>query len=211
MNHSSFFHLTLCYNEGKTTYKGGCQMLLMDDIIREGNPTLREEAEDVALPLSDEDIQTGRDMMEFLINSQDPEMIEKYDLRSGVGIAAPQIDVSKKILAVLIPSIEPGHEDEISFQEVMYNPKIVSHSVQMAALSDGEGCLSVDRPVEGLVPRPQRVTLEWTDINGEHHKKRFKNYEAIVLQHEMDHLHGVLFVDRVDPKAAINQKDLTII
>lgn len=186
-------------------------MLTMKDIIREGHPTLRKEAAEVTLPLTDEDKQLGQDMMEFLINSQDPEMIEKYELRSGVGIAAPQLDVSKKILAVLIPSIEPGHEDEISFQSVMYNPKIVSHSVQMAALSDGEGCLSVDRPVEGLVPRPQRVTVEWTDMEGNMHQQRFKNYEAIVLQHELDHLHGILFVDRVDPKAAIKNQNLTII
>lgn len=186
-------------------------MLTMKDIIREGHPTLRKEASDVTLPLTDEDIQTGHDMMEFLINSQDPEMIEKYELRSGVGLAAPQINVSKKILAVLIPSIKEGHEDEISFAAVMYNPKIVSHSVQMAALNDGEGCLSVDRPVEGLVPRPQRITLEWTDIEGNKQKKRFKDYEAIVLQHELDHLHGILFMDRINETNPFDKTDITII
>lgn len=186
-------------------------MLTMKDIIREGNPTLRQEAAEVTTPLSEDDIQIGKDMMEFLINSQDPEMIEKYELRSGVGLAAPQLDISKKILAVLIPSIKPGHEDEISFAQVMYNPKIISHSVQMAALSDGEGCLSVDRPVEGYVPRPQRITLEWTDINGNKQQKRFKDYEAIVLQHELDHLNGILFVDRINQKNPFDKTNLTLL
>ncbi|HGC6578604.1 TPA: peptide deformylase, partial [Streptococcus pyogenes] len=126
-------------------------LITMDDIIREGNPTLRAVAKEVSLPLCDEDILLGEKMMQFLKHSQDPVMAEKLGLRAGVGLAAPQIDVSKRIIAVLVPNL-PDKEgnppkEAYSWQEVLYNPKIVSHSVQDAALSDGEGCLSVDRVV----------------------------------------------------------------
>ena len=66
-------------------------MIDMNDIIREGNPTLRAVAEDVTFPLSDEDIILGEKMMQFLRNSQDPVIAEKMGLRGGVGLAAPQV------------------------------------------------------------------------------------------------------------------------
>ena len=66
----------------------------MDDIIREGNPTLRAVAEDVTFPLSDQEIILGEKMMQFLHHSQDPVMAEKLGLRGGVGLAAPQLDIS---------------------------------------------------------------------------------------------------------------------
>lgn len=80
-------------------------LITMDDIIREGNPTLRAVAKEVTLPLSDEDILLGEKMMQFLKHSQDPVMGEKLGLRAGVGLAAPQIDVSKRIIAVLVPNL----------------------------------------------------------------------------------------------------------
>jgi len=69
-------------------------MIDMNDIIREGNPTLRAVAEDVTFPLSDEDIILGEKMMQFLRNSQDPVIAEKMGLRGGVGLAAPQLVLS---------------------------------------------------------------------------------------------------------------------
>ncbi len=59
-------------------------------------PILRDVAEEVSLPASEEDTTTLKEMIEFVINSQDPEMAEKYSLRPGIGLAAPQIGVSKK-------------------------------------------------------------------------------------------------------------------
>lgn len=178
-------------------------LITMDDIIREGNPTLRAVAKEVTLPLSDEDILLGEKMMQFLKHSQDPVMGEKLGLRAGVGLAAPQIDVSKRIIAVLVPNL-PDQEgnppkEAYSLQEVLYNPKIVSHSVQDAALADGEGCLSVDRVVEGYVVRHARVTVEYFDKTGEKHKIKLKGYNAIVVQHEIDHINGVMFYDRINP------------
>lgn len=140
-------------------------MIDMNDIIREGNPTLRAVAEDVTLPLSDEDIILGEKMMQFLRNSQDPVIAEKMGLRGGVGLAAPQLDISKRIIAVLVPNPEDAKgnppKEAYSLQEIMYNPKVVAHSVQEAALGNGEGCLSVDRDVPGYVVRHARVTIEY--------------------------------------------------
>ncbi|GAA0055447.1 UNVERIFIED_CONTAM: peptide deformylase [Streptococcus canis] len=177
-------------------------LITMTDIIREGNPTLRAVAKEVSLPLSDEDILLGEKMMQFLKHSQDPVMSEKLGLRAGVGLAAPQIDVSKRIIAVLVPNL-PDKEgnppkEAYSLQEVLYNPKIVSHSVQDAALADGEGCLSVDRVVEGYVVRHARVTVEYFDKSGDKHKIKLKGYNAIVVQHEIDHINGVMFYDRIN-------------
>jgi peptide deformylase len=179
-------------------------LINMDDIIREGNPTLRAVAQDVELPISDEDIILGEKMMQFLRNSQDPVMAEKLGLRGGVGLAAPQLDISKRIIAVLVP-IEFDEEDEItptaySLAEVMYNPRVIAHSVRDAALADGEGCLSVDRVVEGYVVRHERVTVEYYTKDGEKRRIKLKGYDAIVVQHEIDHTNGIMFYDRINDK-----------
>lgn len=183
----------------------------MNDIIREGNPTLRAVAKEVSLPLSDEDIILGEKMMQFLKHSQDPVMAEKMGLRGGVGLAAPQLDISKRIIAVLVPNLEDEEgnppAEAYSLQEVMYNPKIVSHSVQNAALSDGEGCLSVDRPVEGYVIRHSRVTVEYVDKNGEKQRIKLKGYNSIVVQHEIDHINGIMFYDRINEKEPFKVED----
>ena len=183
----------------------------MDDIIREGNPTLRAVAEEVAFPLSDQDIILGEKMMQFLKNSQDPVMAEKLGLRGGVGLASPQLDISKRIIAVLVPNSEDPDgkppKEAYSLQAVMYNPKVVSHSMQDAALADGEGCLSVDRLVEGYVIRHSRVTVEYFDKNGEKHRIKLKGYNSIVVQHEIDHINGIMFYDRIDTKNPFNIKE----
>ncbi|WP_161979124.1 peptide deformylase [Streptococcus sp. S784/96/1] len=190
-------------------------LINMDDIIREGHPTLREKAAEVTLPLSDNDIILGEKMMQFLKNSQDPVMAEKMGLRGGVGLAAPQLDVSKRIIACLVPNPEDEEgnppTEAYSLQAIMYNPKIVAHSIQQAALADGEGCLSVDRVIEGYVPRHARITVEYFDKNGEKHKVKFKGYNAIVVQHEIDHLNGVMFYDRINIAEPFKIEDGVII
>lgn len=193
-------------------------MITMEDIIREGHPTLRKIAEEVTFPLSDEDKQLAKDMMEFLKNSQDPKLAEEYDLRGGVGLAAPQLDVSKKIIAVRIPNPNFDSEDTEStesptlFSDILINPKVISHSVQLAGLEDGEGCLSVDRPVEGVVVRNLRITITYYTVDGTLQKKKFKGYEAIVIQHEIDHLNGIMFFDRIDEQDPFAlQKEITLL
>ena len=183
----------------------------MDDIIREGNPTLRAVAEDVTFPLSDQEIILGEKMMQFLHYSQDPVMAEKLGLRGGVGLAAPQLDISKRIIAVLVPNPEDADgnppKEAYSLQEVMYNPKVVAHSVQDAALGDGEGCLSVDRNVPGYVVRHARVTVEYFTIDGEKKRINLKGYNSIVVQHEIDHTNGIMFYDRINPNNPFEIKE----
>ena len=167
-------------------------MLLMKDIVRDGHPALRNKSIEVDLPPTKEDVQTLNKMMEFLKNSQDEKIAEKYKLRSGVGLAAPQIGINKQLIAIHFT-----HKDkQYSYQ--LINPKIISHSVEKAFLSGGEGCLSVDEPIEGLVMRNSRITVRAFDIQGNPLKLRFKGYPAIVVQHEIDHLNGIMFYDYIN-------------
>ncbi|MFO8070180.1 MAG: peptide deformylase [Alkalibacterium sp.] len=173
-------------------------MITMKDVIREGHPTLRIVAEKMTIPLNDEEKDLAKELLKFLKTSQDPELAEKYELRPGVGIAAPQVNVSKRMIAVHVPSDDP-EATEPEFSTVLVNPKIISHSVQQTCLPEGEGCLSVDREIPGYVPRHKRIRIEYFDIEGNKQKKRLKDFPAIVVQHEIDHLNGVMFFDRIDP------------
>ncbi|WP_096189291.1 peptide deformylase [Evansella halocellulosilytica] len=168
-------------------------MLTMDDIVREGDPVLRKVASFVQLPASDEDKETLKQMLEFLVHSQDPETAEKYNLRPGVGLAAPQINISKRMIAVSVTD----HKDEL-IEVGLFNPKIISHSAETTYLENGEGCLSVDRAVPGIVPRYSRVKVQGTNIDGEEITLKLKGLPAIVFQHEIDHLNGIMFYDRIE-------------
>lgn len=168
-------------------------MITMDDIIREGHPTLRKRAKELTFPLSDDDKKLAAQLMEFLENSQDEEIAAKYKLRAGVGLAAPQVDKSIRMTAVLVPDSDGNPV----FKHVLVNPKIISESVQKAALAEGEGCLSVDREIPGYVPRSNRIKLRWFDLDGNEHVERLKGYTSIVVQHEIDHLNGILFFDHI--------------
>ena len=173
-------------------------MILMKDIIREGNPLLNEKSVDVELPLSIEDEDILNDMIEYIDNSIDPEIAEKYELRAAVGIAAPQIGILKKMFVIYLTD-EQGREHFYP----LVNPKIVSYSDEQIYLPGGEGCLSVDREVTGLIHRARRITAKAHLYDPETRKLKevilkLKNYPALVFQHEYDHLLGVLFPDRVN-------------
>lgn len=167
-------------------------MLTMKDVIREGDERLRARSIEVPIPPTKEDLALLDEMETFLINSQDPEMSEKYELRGGVGIAAPQLGVTRRFFTVLL------QEEEETFKLSIFNPKITSHSVEQTFLNGGEGCLSVDRVVKGNVPRFRRITLEGFDRDGQPLKLRLRGMRAIVCQHELDHLDGILFYDRIN-------------
>ncbi|WP_100373367.1 peptide deformylase [Bacillus sp. FJAT-45037] len=168
-------------------------MLTMKDVVREGHPVLREVAQEVPLPASKEDKETLQKMLDFVINSQDPDISEVYDLRPGVGIAAPQIGIAKRMFAV---HVEDDQENLYSMG--LFNPKIMSHSLEETHLESGEGCLSVDRDVTGVVPRYARITVKGTNLDGEEVTLRLRGLVAIVFQHEMDHLNGIMFYDRIE-------------
>ncbi len=168
-------------------------MLLMKDIIRDGHPTLRKKAEEVPVPPSEEDRLTLQRMQQFLQNSQDPKISEKYGLRAGVGLAAPQINIPKRMFVMRLTD-ERGRKHHYS----LINPSIVSHSVEQSYLTSGEGCLSVDENIPGYVLRYARITIKGYNEDGEEIKLRLRGLPAIVFQHELDHLNGVLFYDHIN-------------
>ena len=174
--------------------KGACNMSLnYDDIVKDTDPIVRTKSENVPLPLSKEDETFLRDMLTYVRNSQDDEIAQKENLRPAVGIAAIQLGVPKRMLAVVVPN-----EDGVD-EYALVNPRIVSESVQRAYLKNGEGCLSVEEEHEGIVPRAARINVKAFDLlQNQEITIKAKNYLAIVLQHEIDHFSGTLFYDRIN-------------
>ncbi|MCH4171051.1 MAG: peptide deformylase [Lactobacillus sp.] len=185
-------------------------MILMKDIVRDGDPVLRQVAKKVEFPLSDEDRQLAADMMNYLVNSQDPKIAEKHQLRAGVGLAAPQVGVSKQMAAVLVPTDNPDDPKPV-LKTVLINPLIIVQSVKDAALAEGEGCLSVDKDIRGYVPRHDRITIRCQDMDGNTIRLKLKDYPAIVCQHEIDHLNGILFYDHINKENPFKLKDNTVV
>ncbi|MFB6465733.1 peptide deformylase [Cytobacillus sp. Hz8] len=168
-------------------------MITMEDIVRDGHPVLRKTAKEVPLPASEEDQKILSSLHEYVKNSQDPTISEQYELRPGIGLAAPQINVSKRMIAV---HLQDEKNQLISY--ALFNPKIVSHSVEQSYLTSGEGCLSVDEAIPGFVPRHARVTVKGFDIDGKEIKLRLKGIAAVCFQHEIDHLNGIMFYDYIN-------------
>lgn len=169
-------------------------MLKMKDILDEKNPKLRQISKEVTFPISKEDLKNIDLMEEYLVNSQIEEKAEKYGLRPGMGLSAVQIGILKRYI-VIVDDTEEGFESY-----VVINPKITSTSQEMIYVESGEGCLSVNRECEGIVPRYARVTIEGYDTEGNKIRVRAREELAIAFQHEIDHLNGILFVDKIDPK-----------
>lgn len=168
-------------------------MITMEDIVREGHPALRKKTKSVPIPPTKEDINTLDKMLTFLKNSQNEQIAEEYNLRGGVGLAAPQLGINKQLVAIYFKD-----SNDKLYDYKLINPKIISHSIEMAYLENGEGCLSVDRPVEGYVPRYARITIKAFNEKGEKITLRLRNYPAIVFQHEIDHLNGIMFFDHIN-------------
>jgi len=175
-------------------------MFELRKIIKENDPILRKKSVDVEFPLSDEDKSTIEYLSEHLEFTSVEENCEKYGLRAGVGLAAPQIGVNKKMVAIRIDMFDKN-DNIITKRYAFINPRIISHSTNKAALKGGEGCLSVDNDREGYVYRHAFVTVQaYNYLTKENVKIKFRGYEAIVVQHELDHLEGILYFDRINKK-----------
>ena len=170
-------------------------MLRTKDILDEKDPRVRAKNTDVEFPLCDEYRNIIPEMLKHLRYSQIEKYSKKYDLRPGMGLAAPQLGINKRFFVVCYEVKEGKFEDYI-----LINPKIVSYSEELIYTSEGEGCLSGNREVEGIVPRHARVTVEAYDMDGNLVRYRVREDLAIAFQHELDHLEGILFVDYIDPK-----------
>ncbi len=167
-------------------------------IVKDNAKSLHSPSKEVPLPLSAGDKAILTTMVDFLKASQDPALREKTPgLREGVGLSAPQIGANKRLLAIYYPKDEEKKE-YVHWE--LANPLIVSASVKQCYLEAGEGCLSVDKPHPGNVFRAYKVTVQAYDaIQGQPIAIKATGFEAIVLQHEIDHLAGILFYDRIDP------------
>ena len=165
------------------------------NILDEKNKILHQVSKEVVFPLSKEDKKNIKDMLLYLKMSQIDEYSEKYNLRPGMGLAYVQIGILKRIF-VICDEVEDGKFENY----VVINPKIISESEEMIYVGEGEGCLSVNREVEGIIPRHARITVEAYDENGKKYNIRVREEISIAFQHEIDHLNGILFPDRIDPK-----------
>ncbi len=165
-------------------------------IVKDTSASLRARSKPVDLPVSQEDLDTIYGMLQYLKDSQDPAFLEAHPkVRTGVGLAAPQIGVNKRMLVVYYVD----GEEEIC--HMLINPQIIVNSVRKCYLNGGEGCLSVDAEHPGYVLRDYKITVKAIEARTKE-EIIFKavGYEAIVLQHEIDHLNGILFYDRIDKK-----------
>ncbi len=182
-------------------------MIKPKDILQEDNKSLRIKSQEVAFPVSDETKEVLQSMLLYVKNSQDPEISKKYGMRESVGIAAPQIGIPKRMFAIYAEDLN-GKLHEY----MIINPKIASHSMFKTFLPDGEGCLSVSRAVKGIVPRYKTFTLKANLLLAdgtvtEEKTIRFDGIMSIIIQHEFDHLNGILFTDKIEPY--LGQADLT--
>lgn len=174
-------------------------------IVKDSNPSLRQKCEEVK-EITPEIIDFVNQMHDYLVASQDEVISQKHNLREGVGLAAPQ--AGRNIKALVVYFEEPSEEGSRIIDHRLINPKIILESVKEVYLSGGEGCLSVDEPHQGYVYRHNKIQVK--AFNAQTKKEEIitaRGYEAIVLQHEIDHLNGVLFYDHIDKKNPFLQKE----
>ena len=154
------------------------------DIAELGNPILRCQAQSI-------------DKSEPKILQLIDDLIATAELNNGVGIAAPQVSQSYRLFIVASrPSIRYP-QAPIMKPTAMINPLILSYSQEM--VKDWEGCLSIPG-LRGLVPRDRAIEVEYTTIIGDRKKKIFTDFIARIFQHELDHLNGIVFLDRLESK-----------
>ena len=175
-----------------------------NNIVTDTGELIREKSEKVTLPLNAEDRATLESLYKYVLDSTDPVLSEEENLSPAVGIAAIQVGIKKKMIAVVIR----GEDDEIIYQYALANPRIVSHSIEEVYLAGGEGCLSVPEMHQGYVYRHRRVKVKGYDmLTDKNVEIKASDYLAIVLQHEIDHFNGILYYDRINKENPFYEKE----
>lgn len=148
------------------------------EVKKYGDPVLREKTIEV---------ETVDDSIREILNN----MLETMYDKKGVGLAAPQVGISKRILV----TDWSGEGEEI---RKVVNPVITPLTDEL--MDWEEGCLSVPG-IYKKVERPKKIRVDYLNENGEKVSEELEGFPAIVMQHEFDHLEAVLFVDRISPMA----------
>lgn len=173
------------------------------NILDEKDKILRTVSEEVEFPLSDDFKKIINDSLDYLEMSQIDEYIEKYDLRPGMGLSLVQIGIPKRAF-VISEELDNGEFKRY----IVINPKVVSKSEELIYVGEGEGCLSVNRETEGIVPRHARMTVEAYDLDGKKYVIRVREDISVAFQHELDHLDGILFIDKIDKNNPYKNADV---
>jgi len=169
-------------------------------ILEDNNPFLSIHCKEVKFPLDEKDSQLVNRMVNYIdacyLNED-----EECGIKAGIAVAAPQVGCDKKIIYVHF-----AIEDK-EYRYLLANPEIVATSIQKCYLSNGEGCLSVNKNHHGHVMRFNKVKVEALDMLNDNKPITIKaeGMLAICLQHEIDHLSGILYYHRIDKK----HKDLS--
>ena len=151
------------------------------NIVKDPDPVLRKKA--VKLRKADEGIRKlALDMFETMLEAP------------GVGLAAPQIGKSIRLITVHVPEDEEDGQEEVSL--MLLNPEIVK---SIGEQTGAEGCLSIPG-IAGNVTRAHMVTVKAIDMDNKPVRIKADGYLAVVLQHEIDHLDGIMFTDRIENK-----------
>ena len=150
-------------------------------VARMGHPVLRAKAR----PLDKSDIKSAA--IQRLIDDLIDTMVEYH----GIGLAAPQVHESVRIFVAALDAAEDGEEAE---PVVLINPEIAVVSSDI--VDDWEGCLSIP-DIRGRVPRAREIRVRAFDRKGDRIELHAHDFPARVIQHETDHLDGVLFFDRM--------------
>ncbi len=150
-----------------------------------GHPILRK----VTQPI---DAANYPDLKELIAN-----MYETMYNAEGVGLAAPQIGLEDRIFVVdLEPLADDEHPEFKGFKKTFINAEIVERNGDLELVE--EGCLSIPG-IHEKVPREEEIRIKYLDENLQPHDEVYKGYMARVIQHEYDHLDGIMFVDRISP------------
>ena len=154
---------------------------MIRDLVIYGDERLKQESE--VVKIVDEEIKTLiDDMFETM-----------YDAR-GVGLAAVQIGVMKRVIVISVPDWDDDKKPD--FKMALINPEITWHNEEMEILE--EGCLSIPN-VRDDVARFTHIKVKYMDIDGNNQEMDAYDYVAKVIQHEIDHTNGILFIDRLEP------------
>ncbi|MCA9859481.1 MAG: peptide deformylase [Thermomicrobiales bacterium] len=156
------------------------------EIVLEGDPRLRQKA--TRIKHADESLRKIA-----------ADMHETMDAAPGVGLAGPQVGLMRRIVVVHVPKDEEEEQEEVRL--TLIDPEIVK---SQGKVYGQEGCLSIPRWV-GEVPRAETITVKAIDLDNKHIRLKARGYLARVIQHEVDHLDGILFVDRVEDRSTLFQ------